>query len=258
MDIGNAYLEAYTEMVYIVAGKEFGDLCGHTLIIHKALYGLRSSGLRWWERLSVVLKEMVFAPSKAESDIWIHDCGDHYEYLARYVDDLGIISKRPREITDALEKEHGFKLKGTGPITYHLGSNFFRDSKGVLCMAPKKYIDRMSEIYLRLFGTKPRTTFTSPLEKGDHPELDTSPELGAKGIKQYQSLIGAAQWAVSLGRLDIATVVMTLSSFCAAPREGHLSRIRRVFGYLVKMKHATIRFRTGMPDYSGVPIVEHE
>ena len=47
MDIGNAYLEAYTEeMVYIVAGKEFGDLCRHTLIIHNALYGLRSSGLR--------------------------------------------------------------------------------------------------------------------------------------------------------------------------------------------------------------------
>ena len=83
MDIGNAYLEAYTEeMVYIVAGKEFGDLCGHTLIIHKALYGLRSSGLRWWERLSVVLKEMGFVPSKAESYIWIRDCGNHYEYLA--------------------------------------------------------------------------------------------------------------------------------------------------------------------------------
>ena len=88
--------------------------------------------------------------------------------------------------------------------------------------------------------------------------MDISPKLDAASIKKYQSLIGAAQWVVSLGRLDIATAVMTLSSFQAAPREGHLSRIRRVFDYLAKMKHATIRFRTGIPDYLAVPIVEHE
>jgi hypothetical protein len=48
-DIGNAYLEAYTaEKLYIVAGPEFGELKGHMglLIISKALYGLRTSGLR--------------------------------------------------------------------------------------------------------------------------------------------------------------------------------------------------------------------
>ena len=46
-DIGNAYLEAHTkESVYIIAGPEFAELEGHTLLIIKALYGLRSSGLR--------------------------------------------------------------------------------------------------------------------------------------------------------------------------------------------------------------------
>ena len=45
MDIGNAYLEAQTsEKVYIIAGPEFGEREGHTLIIFKALYGLRTSG----------------------------------------------------------------------------------------------------------------------------------------------------------------------------------------------------------------------
>ena len=47
-DIGNAYLEAKTsERVCIYAGPEFGPLAGHTLLIHKALYGLRSSGAHW-------------------------------------------------------------------------------------------------------------------------------------------------------------------------------------------------------------------
>jgi hypothetical protein len=46
-DNGNAYLEAKTsELVYSIAGPEFGDLEGHVLIIYKALYSLRSSGLR--------------------------------------------------------------------------------------------------------------------------------------------------------------------------------------------------------------------
>ena len=46
-DIGNAYLEAKTqEKIYIIAGPEFGPLEGHTLVMNKALYGLRSSGLR--------------------------------------------------------------------------------------------------------------------------------------------------------------------------------------------------------------------
>ena len=45
-DIGNAYLESYTnEKVYIVAGAEFGDREGHTLLITRALYRLRSSEL---------------------------------------------------------------------------------------------------------------------------------------------------------------------------------------------------------------------
>ncbi len=44
-DISNAYLTAYTkEKLYVIAGKEFGELEGHVLIIVKALYGLRTSG----------------------------------------------------------------------------------------------------------------------------------------------------------------------------------------------------------------------
>jgi hypothetical protein len=54
-NIGNAYLESVTkEKVYIIAGPEFGPRAGHTLIIYKAQYGLRSSGLQWHEKLADV------------------------------------------------------------------------------------------------------------------------------------------------------------------------------------------------------------
>eukprot|EP00977_Amphora_coffeiformis_P005206 scaffold1116_cov104-Amphora_coffeaeformis.AAC.3 len=51
-DVGNAYLESHTsEKVYIIAGPEFGKLKDHILIVVKALYGLKSSGQHWHDRL---------------------------------------------------------------------------------------------------------------------------------------------------------------------------------------------------------------
>jgi len=44
--------------------------------------------------------------------------------VAVYVDDLAITLKDPNAIKDALTNRHGFKLKGTGPIKYHLGMTF--------------------------------------------------------------------------------------------------------------------------------------
>ena len=93
----------------------------------------------------------------------------------------------------------------------------------------------MVETYVRLFGEKPKEHYSSPLEKGDHPELNTSDLLVADGIQKYQSMIGAMQWAISIGRFDIATAVMSLSSFHVTPRVGHLERCKRIYVYLSKM-----------------------
>ena len=258
-DIGNAYLEALTsEKVCIIAGPEFGQRQGHILIIHKALYGLRSSGARWHDRFSDCLRDEGFAPCKAEPDVWMRPNNGVYEYIAVYVDDLAIAMADPQSFVNILESKHKFKLKGTGPIEFHLGCDFFRDDDGILCMAPKKYIEKMAMGYETMFGEKPSTKVHSPLEKGDHPELDTTELLDQNGVQQYQSLIGSLQWAISLGRFDVATAVMSLSSFRALPRRGHLERAKRVCSYLYRMKHAAIRFRTHEPDYSDLPNVIHQ
>jgi hypothetical protein len=91
-----------------------------------------------------------------------------------HVDDLAIVAKDPNQITDKLTEVYNFKLKGTEPITYHLRCDFFRDDGGVLCYAPKQYIEKMMMNYERMFGIKPKQNVTSPLEKGDNPGMDTS------------------------------------------------------------------------------------
>ena len=90
-DVGNAYLEAYTdEKLCIMAGPEFKELQGHLLIMVKALYGTRSGGARWHDRLFDILQELKFKPSKADPDVWMRPepGGTCYEYIAVYVDDL--------------------------------------------------------------------------------------------------------------------------------------------------------------------------
>ena len=253
-DIGNAYLEAYTqEKVCIRAGPEFGELEGHTLLISKALYGLRSSGLRWHEKFADCLRDQGFTPCRAEPDIWMREGNNVYEYIAVYVDDLALAMHDPESFLDILKKKYKFKLKGSGPITFHLGCDFFRDEHNTLCMSPKKYLERIADSYTRFFGERPKLNVWSPLEKGDHPELDTSELLDDEGISQYQSLVGSLQWAISLGRFDIATAVMSLSSYRSAPRIGHLNRVKRIVCYLMRFSEGTIRFRTGIPDYSDLP-----
>ena len=157
-----------------MAGPEFGDREGHFLKIVKALYGLKTSGKRWHERLSDVLREMGFTKSKAEPDIWMRKNGEIYEYIAVYVDDLAIAAKDPAAIVKTLTEVYSFKLKGTGSIAFHLGLDFTRDEDGTLCFRPKKYISKMTDSFERMFGSKPKMVYHSPLEKGDHPEMDVS------------------------------------------------------------------------------------
>ena len=71
-DIGNAYLHAKTnEKLYTILPEEFGSIAGKVLVFDKGLYGLRSSGARFHEHLSDILRKMDFVPSKADPDLWM-------------------------------------------------------------------------------------------------------------------------------------------------------------------------------------------
>jgi hypothetical protein len=183
--------------------------------------------------------------------------GDLYEYVATYVNDLCLGMLDPKSFTDTLQKKYNFKLKGTGPIDFHLGQSFSRNDDGEMEISAKHYVDKMIDTHVQLYGEKPKKA-SSPLEQNDHPEMDDSPFLGQDETQQFQSLIGAMQWAVLIGRLDIATAVMSLSSFRAMPRRGHLERAKRIYGYLQKMKEARIRVLTNEPDYSDYQDPEYD
>ena len=131
--------------------------------------------------------------------------------------------KNPEAFAKTLHDKHGFNLKGTRELSFHLGANFIQDEDDLLCMPPTKCIaECLMKSHEKMFGEKPKQTVLSPLELGDHPELDASELLDDDGTQQFQSLLGSLQWILSLGRFDMACAVMSLSSFCVVPRRGHL------------------------------------
>jgi hypothetical protein len=71
-------------------------------------------------------------------------------------------------------------------------------------------------------------------------------------------MIVALQWIVTIGRFDINTAVMTMSGIRMAPRIVHLNSLRRIYGYLSKMQHDSIRVRTEEPDYTDLPDNAHD
>ena len=102
-DIGNAYLEAFTdENLQIVAGPEFEELEGYILIFLMALYRLKSSGKSWAEVIHSILKDLKFTPSKADPCVWLRKAPDlnYYEYIAVHVDCLCIAAELTSEIID--------------------------------------------------------------------------------------------------------------------------------------------------------------
>ena len=171
-DIGNAYLEAFTdEKIYIVAGPEFQELEGYILIFLKALYGLNSSGERWAEVIHGILRDMKFLPSKADPCIWLRKspylrC---YEYIAVYVDDLCIAAESSSASIDIFKTKYHLKVKGDGKLNYHLGADSFEDPGGTFVSLPRKYIDMLADTYKRLFNDDPPKGYKSPLHKNDCP-----------------------------------------------------------------------------------------
>ena len=244
-DIQNAYLSApCREKIYCVAGPEFGSEAGKTMIVRKALYGLRSSGASFRAMLADTIWAMQYRPSKADPDVWLRpavmpDGREYYEMILCYVDDVISISHKPMDGIEGIKKTFTLKGDKAEEPEMYLGGNIAtaETASGTKCwtLSSEKYIktavanveEKLSKSGLRL-----PSKCTTPFVSGYHPSEDTSLELNTKGIRYFQELIGVLRWAIELGRVDILLEVSLLSTHLALPRTGHLQQVYHIFGYL--------------------------
>ena len=260
-DIGNAFLCGKTsERCYIIAGPEFGELEGQPLITQKGLCGLRTSSARFHEHCSARLRNLGFKPSKPDADFWMKRVGDHYEHIATCVDDVTVCSKDPMCIINELKKEH--ILKGVGEPECYLGGNVeqlddaWREDGVTTALSAQTYCQNVVQKFEEMFNAELRT-FKTPMSDTCHPELDDSPVLDTKDASRFRAIIGSANWAITLGRLDINYATMALSRYNMEPRQGHLQAAKRIFGYLKKLPKGKIVVDPTYPDHSQCDVNEY-
>jgi hypothetical protein len=237
-DIGNAFITAdCLEKVYSRAGPEFGEKEESILVFKKALYGLRSSSRAFRGHPAGFLRGMGFFACRYNRDVWLREREerDGYDYVCTHVDNFKIVARDPTRWQTQISA--AFLLKSIGPPVYYLGNdcNFSEGENAWVLGCATTYIKecvRRIESDFDLDGNL--WTHRTPLPEACHPELDDSDLLPEVGIRCYQTLIGMAQWACTIGRLDIAFAVSSLSRFLAAPRLHHLELAYHLFGYLKK------------------------
>ena len=160
------------------------------------------------------------------------------------------------------ELKKTYILKGVGVPEYYLGGDveildqhWKEDGVGI-ALSSKTYIKNVVPKFESLFGETFRT-FKTPMAEEYHPEIDDSPLLDDLHIAKFWSIIGSANWIITLGRFDINYATSALSRFNMAPREGHLQAAKRVLGYLKLFPKGRTIFDTSYPDHEGFPIDDH-
>jgi len=232
-DIGNAFPTApCAEKIWSKAGPEFGSKEGSTVILKRALYGLKTASRSFHEFFGDCLRRMGFILTRADQDLWYKKSTDYegYDYIATHVDDIIIAAKRPIEYMTMIEQEFVVRNKEDSP-SYYLGNNIKRKGK-YLHVSNKKYITEILRKYQEKHGCLRKENI--PMAVDAHPECDKSSFLKEDGIAQFQHIIGICQWLIVAGRFDINYAVSSLSRYAAAPREEHLVMAKKVLGYLKK------------------------
>jgi hypothetical protein len=148
-------------------------------------------------------------------------------------------------------------LKGVGIPEYYNGADVeLNDKTKKWSMFAKTYIKNVTERIEGLLEIKLKC-YGSPMITDDHPELDESELLVGKEISIYQMLIGCAQWAITLGRFDIQFATNTMARYASMPREGHIKRCIRIFGYPKYNAKGRILFDPTDPNYDDIDFPGH-
>ncbi|HEY9300451.1 MAG TPA: Ty1/Copia family ribonuclease HI, partial [Phormidium sp.] len=186
-----------------------------------------------------------------DPDLWIKDKGDYYEYIARYVDDVIVFSKDPMAVMEELKKT--YIMKGVGKPQYYLGGDVVDlgpewEKEGITsAFSAETYLKNTLPKLAKLCGLRDFKRWNTPFCENYHAELDETPLVPSDKISMYQSLLGSANWIITLGRFDICYAINTLSRYAMAPREGHVKAMIRVFGYLQYRPKGKILVDVGEP-----------
>ena len=123
--------------------------------------------------------------------------------------------------------EKYYNMKGVGYVEFCLGGDLLNlpsTWNSNYAFSAKTYIGNLIKNSKNMLGMK-NTGYNNPFDSNYHPKQDKSSLRTPQEQAFYRSLLGSANWCVTLGRYDIAYATSTLAQYSIAPRKGHLQAV---------------------------------
>ena len=230
LDVQNAFLHGVLEEeVYMRQPPGFvdPDRPQHLCRLVKALYGLKQAPRAWHARLGSALRAHGFVPSTADTSLFILQRPEVTMYILVYVDDIILVSSSVAA-TDrlVLALSSDFAVKDLGKLHYFLGLEVTYPQDG-LALSQQKY----SQDILRRAGMLECKAATTPMSSSETISATDGTLLSADGATEYRSLVGALQY-LTITRPVISYAVNRACQYLHAPREPHLTAVKRILRYV--------------------------
>ena len=228
MDVKSAFLNGkISELVFVEQPPGFEDpkKPNHVYKLSKALYGLKQAPRAWYERLRDFLISKGFKIGKVDTTLFTKDIGKDLFVCQIYVDDIIFGSTNPsfcEEFGEMMSRE--FEMSMIGELSFFLGLQIKQLKEGTF-VCQSKYVKDI----LKKFGMEDAKPIKTPMATNGHLDLDE----GGNPVDQklYRSMIGSLLY-LTASRPDIMFSVCMCARFQAAPRECHLTAVKRILRYL--------------------------
>ncbi|GAU44417.1 hypothetical protein TSUD_100640 [Trifolium subterraneum] len=229
LDVKSAFLNGpLDEEVYVKQPPSF-EIKGQeekVFKLKKTLYGLKQAPRSWNKTIDSFLIKLDFIKCTSEHGVYVK--GSNNEdliLLCLYVDDLLITGSNKNILqkfkTDIMRE---FEMSDLGELSYFLGMEFVKTSKGYF-LHQKKYVEDI----LKRFHMSNCNPAITPMETGLKLSKITNEELVDSTL--YKQIIGSLRYLCNT-RIDICHSVGLLSRFMSEPRTSHLTAAKRVLRYV--------------------------
>lgn len=223
---------------------------GPILRIKKALYGLRTSPIRWFQMLEAFLLSLGFIKSNFEETLYLMTgC-----ICLVYVDDIQLWSTNSVDtsVCDSVVASLNarFAMTSLGRTQQFLGLEVAYSDDNSISVCQKAYIDATVARF-PMDTVKPAyypMDSNVQLFNGKVDDVPLSPRM----VAEYLSLVGSLVWVSSSTRPDLAYATSTLASFNSKPLKMHWTAALRVLSYLKATKSLALHYK---PDTDLRPLV---
>ncbi|CAM8893628.1 unnamed protein product [Rhodiola kirilowii] len=241
IDVSNAFLHGHLEEdVFMQQPPGFEDSLhpSHVCKLHRTIYGLKQSPRAWNARLSHTICKLGFAPSRADTSLFVFHGSGVTIFLLVYVDDIVIAGSCPDAISRIIQRLSAiFPIKDLGNLHYFLGLEVVYNSEGLILKQHKYAIDLLQRANME--NCKPTSTPMSATEK---LVRDSGQPLNDKDVTKYRSMVGGLLY-LTLTRPDISFAVNKVCQYVSKPTDDHWEAVKRILRYVKGTIDTGLKFR---------------